>query len=314
MADDCSRLWKLNDSQLVAYFNINYPQKKIVENAPPAARDALRADFLLAQKTVAAGVVPSRDKEAQRAWDIWCSFCSSINANPDVSNMVDPVTLLQAFGLRRRDERISPSGDPNRARLVEDAIRLVCQKFPSLGSKDPRLDETGKQDFCMRRMFSAWKKEDSPPYRVEPVPMIILLRAAELAAAGNSARDEAIIDCIWMAFYFLLRSGEYANASGEAKHTFRLEDVEYKIGHEHIFNVHLASVAQLLAATFISLTFTDQKNGIKGEKLSHVSNGQPFACPVHAITRRITHLNPTIDMVRTSQFLLCYRIMHQSTT
>ena len=76
--------------------------------------------------------------------------------------MADPVTLLlQAFGLRWRDGRISPSGYPNRSRLVEDAIRLFCQKFPSLGSKDPRLDETGKQDFRLRRMFSAWKKEDS---------------------------------------------------------------------------------------------------------------------------------------------------------
>ena len=27
MADDCSRLWHLNDSQLVAYFNVKYPQK-----------------------------------------------------------------------------------------------------------------------------------------------------------------------------------------------------------------------------------------------------------------------------------------------
>jgi len=210
MADDCSCLWKLNDSQLVAYFNINYPQK------PPVARDALCADFLLAQKKVATGVVPSRDEKAQRAWDIWCSFCTSINANPDDSNMANPVTLLQAFGLCWRDERIFPSGDPDRARSVEDAIHLVCQKFPSLGSKDPRLD-IGKQDFRLCQMFSAWKKEDSPPSRVEPVPIIILLRAAELAAAaGNSACDQATINCIWMAFYFLLRPGEYANASGEA--------------------------------------------------------------------------------------------------
>ena len=41
-------------------------------------------------------------------------------------------------------------------------------------------------------MFSAWKKEDSPPSRVEPVPMIILLRAAELA--GNSAHDQATME------------------------------------------------------------------------------------------------------------------------
>jgi hypothetical protein len=260
-----------------------------VENAPPTVRDALRADLLLAQKTVAAGVVPSRDRRAQKAWDIWCSFCTSINANPDVSTMADPITLLQTFGLRWRDGRISPSGNKNRARSVEEAIRLVSQKFPSLGAKDPRLDETGHQDFRLRRMYSAWKKEDDPPSRVEPVPMIILLRAAELC--GSTARDEATMDCIWMAFYYLLRPGEYANASGDAKHPFCLADVELKIGLQHIFDVHLASVPQLLSATFTSLTFTTQKNGVKGEKLSHASNGQPFACPVRAVTRRVIHLN-----------------------
>jgi len=46
-------------------------------------------------------------------------------------------------------------------------------------------------------MYSAWKKEDD---RVEPVPMIILLRAAELC--GSTARDKATMDCIWMAFYY----------------------------------------------------------------------------------------------------------------
>lgn len=260
-----------------------------MDNAPPATRDALRADFLLAQTTVAAGVVPSRDKKAQRAWDIWCAFCTSINANPDVSQMADPVTLLQTFGLRWRDGRISPSKEPNRSRSVEDAIRLVSQKFPSMGSKDPRLDESGKQDFRLRRMYSAWTKEDDPPSRVEPVPMLILLRAAELA--GPSARDQATIDCIWMAFYYLLRPGEYANASGDAKHPFCLADVQFKIGHQHFFDAHLATVHQLLAATFTSLTFTTQKNGVKGEKLAHAANGQPTACPVRAVTRRVIHLN-----------------------
>jgi len=72
---------------LILMLNIH---RKIVENAPPAARDALCADFLLAQETVTAGV----DKEVQRAWDIWCAFFTSINANPDVLNMADPVTLL----------------------------------------------------------------------------------------------------------------------------------------------------------------------------------------------------------------------------
>ena len=157
-----------------------------------------------------------------------------------------------------------------------------------MGAKDPRLDHAGKQDFWLTRMFSAWKKVDDPPQRVKLIPMPILLRVAELA--GNNVRDKATIDCIWMAFYFLLRPAEYANATGDAKHPFRLKDVQFKIGALHIFDVLPATFAQLSAATYISLTFTTQKNGFKGEQLAHASNGQPFACPVRATLRCVAHL------------------------
>ena len=102
-------------------------------------------------------------------------FCTELNVDPYLSEVADPVPLLQVFGLRWQDGRIAPSGKPNWARSVEDAIRLVSQKFPSLGAVDPRLDKSGKQDFRLIRMYSAWKKVDSPPRRVEPVPMTILL-------------------------------------------------------------------------------------------------------------------------------------------
>ena len=157
-----------------------------------------------------------------------------------------------------------------------------------MGAKDPRLNHFGKQDFRLTRMYSAWKKADSPPARVEPVPMVILLRAADLATP--SVRDQATIDCIWMAFYFLLRPGEYANASGDAKHPFRLQDVEFKIGAQHFASVAHRTALQFLSSTFVSLTFTTQKNGVKGEKLAHACNGQAQACPVRAVMRRVAHL------------------------
>jgi len=157
-----------------------------------------------------------------------------------------------------------------------------------MGAKDPRLDTTGQQDFRLRRMYSAWKKVDDPPKRVEPVPMSILLRATELI--GNDERDNATIDCMWMGFYFLLRPGEYANASGDAKHPFRLQDVGMQIGARHFKYAHLATIYQLSLATLVSLTFTSQKNGVKGEKLSHSTTGHPTSCPVRATLRRVAHL------------------------
>ena len=259
-------------------------------NAPASTRDELSADLRLARETTAAGVVPSRDRAAQRTWCVWCAFCTSINVDPFLSQVADPVIIIQLFGVRWRDGRISPSGEPNRARSVEDAIRFVGQKFASLGAPDPRLDATGKQDFRLRRMYSAWKKKDDPPARVEPVPMIILLRCDDMFDTTHE-RDNATMDCIWIAFYFLLRPGEYVYSTSDSQTPFRLCDVEFKLGGRHFFDAHLASPSQLQAADFVSLTFTNQKNGVKGEKLAHLSNGNLRSCPVRATLRRVAHLN-----------------------
>ena len=177
-----------------------------MDNVPPATRDALRADILLAQTTVAAGVVPSRIKKPNEPGTSGVRFAPPSMQTlmfrrwPILSHSSKPLAFDGAMAASH------PAKEPNRSRSVEDAIRLVSQKFPSMGSKDPRLDESGKQDFRLRRMYSAWTKEDDPPSRVEPVPMLILLRAAEFT--GPSARDQATIDCIWMAFYYLLRPGD----------------------------------------------------------------------------------------------------------
>ena len=131
MADDCSRLWNFTDKELITYFNFHYPQKKSwkmhhLQPAMAALISALLKNGQSRRRTFAR-------LKAERTWKIWCAFCESINANPDLSTMADPIPLLQTFGLRWRDGRISPSGKPNRARSVEDAIRLVSQKFSLLG-------------------------------------------------------------------------------------------------------------------------------------------------------------------------------------
>ena len=147
-------------------------------NAPPAAQDALSSDLQLADDTIAAGVVPSCNQKAIKTWSIWIAFCASINVDPYLSQVADPVIVLQTFGLLWQDGRISPSKNPNRACSVEDTIQLVGQKFSSLGSKE--LNQAGSQEFHLTRMYSAWKKEDDPPARVEPIAMTILLQAESI--------------------------------------------------------------------------------------------------------------------------------------
>ena len=52
----------------------------------------------------------------------------------------------------------------------------------------------------------------------------------------------------------------------------------------------IIGVARLCSVTFVSLTFTRQKNGVRGERVGHSRSGDPHLCPVASILSRISHL------------------------
>ena len=65
---------------------------------------------------------------------------------------------------------------------------------------------------------------------------------------------------IIVAFFFLLQPGEYTGSNNDDT-PFRLADVTLTIGGRHLL-LNTASIADLNAATGVSLTFTTQKNGV----------------------------------------------------
>jgi hypothetical protein len=87
-------------------------------------------------------------------------------------------------------------------------------------------------------------------------------------------------------FFFLMRPGEHTYSSTETP--FRLEDVKLYYG-PHALDWQFATDAELASATSVSLTFTTQKNGVKGEVITHGRSGDPNTCPVRAIARRLQH-------------------------
>ena len=110
------------------------------------------------------------------------------------------------------------------------------------------------------------------------------------AAKSGSLRDHAIADLAWVAFFFLLRPGEYCAGDTDTVTTpFNLRDIQFFVGNQP-FQATTASSATCAAATFLSLLFTTQKNGVKGESIGHVATGNPRACAVAAIWCRVAHL------------------------
>ena len=93
---------------------------------------------------------------------------------------------------------------------------------------------------------------------------------------------------IVLAFFFLLRPGAYTATASDTT-PFRMCDVQLFIGPVRI-DLTTADEQTLWSANFASLTFTTQKNGVRGEVIGLGRSGDPQFCPVLCIVRRILHL------------------------
>ena len=131
-----------------------------------------------------------------------------------------------------------------------------------------------------------WTKQDPPSLRVKPIPIQVIVKLLKTAYQSPARDLRAIADMACIGFFFLMRPGEHTFSSTETP--FHVEDVKLYQG-PHVINWRTATSAIFNSATSVSLTFTTQKNGVKGEIITHGRSGDDQACPVRAIIRRLQH-------------------------
>lgn len=138
-------------------------------------------------------------------------------------------------------------------------------------------------------MFKGWKKDDSPPWRVKLIPLSVLSKVASMAETSSNPRQRAIADMIMILFYFLLRPGEYTLGGSKENKPFLLQDIQLFL-RRRCLKLATCSLTELLLATFGTLEFTDQKNGVKGKVIELDVSGDNYICPVRALIFRVMYL------------------------
>ena len=147
-------------------------------------------------------------------------------------------------------------------------------------------------------MLAGWRKQDPPTLKKLPVPIDIPEFLAALGTSrGANELDQAIGDLTLIAFYYLLRVGEYTikGSRNSTKQTvqFRIQDVTF-FSRDTMGNVRqisrLAQAEDIMMAASAMLKLDNQKNGWKGVCVHHETNGHPIHCPVRALGRRYLHI------------------------
>lgn len=132
----------------------------------------------------------------------------------------------------------------------------------------------------------AHTKEDPPPYKVKPIPITLVAHAC--AALTGSALLQTIANLLVVGFFYLLRPGEYTY-DARNNHPFRLQDITFETAHG-MLNAAIAPVAHLRTAFRVLLHFTTQKNGERGQTITHGDTNNPILSPLKAVLRQVLHL------------------------
>ena len=236
-----------------------------------------------------AGVSTGRCRFDVVAWRQWNVHCASLNIRPDLTTIADPVPILQLFAYRVRTGMLAAKGRDVKKRSVEQYLRSVGQVFAGVGTPDPRLDDVGAVDFRIRRQLAKYANEDPAPTRVRPVLLTLLLHIHE-RARKQSERAQHIADLCLLAFFFLLRPGEYCRGGTDTQSApFRIRDVNFFVGHVR-HNAATATASVMSTADYVSLTFSDQKNGVKGEAIGHGRASHGVADPISILAAIVTRL------------------------
>lgn len=143
----------------------------------------------------------------------------------------------------------------------------------------------------MKLMLAGFGQADPLPVPELAIPVAAVEKVGEWGqATGATEKEKAVGDLAIIAFYYLLRVGEYTfkRRRGRSRTIqFRFCDIAFKKGNEFI--PRNAPIDLLMQTTAATLRLSNQKNGIRGS-LIHRDETKGAYCPVQALVRRFLHL------------------------
>ena len=141
------------------------------------------------------------------------------------------------------------------------------------------------------------RRTDPPSVPQLALPVTVIVQCHASAYATTNAQHHASADLSIIAFFYLLRVGEYT-APRQVKRNgrlvratrtiqFRVQDVGFW-KHQKQLDRN-ASLEELLTAHLATLKISNQKNGKMGQTIHHEAINKRY-CPIKALARRVNHI------------------------
>jgi hypothetical protein len=141
-------------------------------------------------------------------------------------------------------------------------------------------------------MIRGYKREDpkSEPQLAVPVSITEHILNSHETHSPHCPQQQAIADLINIAFYYLLRVGEYTKPRSLQTNTipFRVQDITFRRADGTLIP-NTSPLATLLTAAEATIRMPNQKNGVKGQCIHQDCTASPHS-PVKSLARRVHHI------------------------
>ena len=260
----------------------------MLDYVPPFFRHLYEADFRSADEAIRAGRVAAATKKREKCFDDSQIYVRplQLELEPDLSN------ASHAFAQR------ALSADTTSGAISAVGTTIALAR----GTNPTKLEGTDKFAPRIGQMLDGWRKTDKPTEKKLPVEVDVPNHVATLGGAADATPlAQAVGDLVLVAFYFLLRVGEYTcRGNGAAKDADKQTE-QFKVSDVRFFAKNRTTGAlqqlppwarpvELLAATHATLRLGNQKNGWKNVCVHQEANGHEHLCTVKALARRIIHI------------------------
>ena len=264
-----------------------------MEGCDPAYRRSLEGYLNSAWESINNGTVD--DGRRKKYWQDWTGFTQvqwRVSPFLESCGYDKRAAILSAFAVRVRQ------GDYGRGhrittQSVDRALRAVGQTFQLAGRNDPTKIHGGRERIIqLRRQLETYRREDPPPKPQLALPVSVIKHLQVQSQAGGLDPDLcAVNDLATIAFFFLLRVGEYTMPAANRKTRtvqFRVKDVRFYVNGIIIPNT--APLQTLMQANGVALCIDNQKNGTRGETVHQHALPHSAICPVQALARRVASI------------------------
>ena len=252
--------------------------------------------YCAAREDSANGVLAQTQKVRLRYWTHWQHYCRVLHAvDPFLSGLATPqqVALLQGFARYVREGHAG-RGHTVRSGSVQDALCAVGKTFELDLRPNPIYQAGAYKQYWepLRSILATYRRDDpkSTPQLAVPVTLTEHLLQQTQQPHLTDPHASAVADMVNIAFYYLLRVGEYTKPRSNSTNTkpFRVQDVTFRRADGT--RIPNNSTLQILyTATEATIRMPNQKNGVKGECIHQECTGTVNS-PIKSLARRVHNI------------------------